>query len=178
MRTRLARNLAASLFFILHFSFFISLTACSGGYSFTGASIPPGAKTISIATFPNYAATVNPQLSQKLTDELMQMFSSQTPLDVMSTEGGDLQLEGEITGYDITPMSISDDAIAAETRLTITINVRYSNKANSDKDFERSFSAFQNFSNTQTLTQVQEQLCQTIVDEIVETIFNQTVADW
>ncbi|MBR6804894.1 MAG: LptE family protein, partial [Paludibacteraceae bacterium] len=110
-------------------------------------------------------------------ESLRDIYAKQTRLTQV-TNNGDIELEGEITGYDITPMSISDDAIAAETRLTITINVRYSNKANSDKDFERSFSAFQNFSNTQTLTQVQEQLCQTIVDEIVETIFNQTVADW
>ena len=75
------------------------LAGCTGGYSFTGASIPPGAKTISVATFPNYASTVNPQLSQKLTDELMQMFSSQTPLSV-TTSDGDLQVSGQITGYD------------------------------------------------------------------------------
>ena len=65
-----------------------ALIGCAGGYSFTGASIPPGAKTLSVATFPNNASTVNPQLSQKLTDELMQMFSSQTPLTVMNGEEG------------------------------------------------------------------------------------------
>ena len=73
------------------------LQSCTGGYSFTGASIPPDAKTISVATFPNYAATVNPQLSQQLTDALIQMFSSQTTLNV-TDDDGDLQLSGQITG--------------------------------------------------------------------------------
>ena len=81
---------------IISLLFSVLLTACTGGYSFTGASIPPEAKTISVATFPNYAATVNPQLSQKLTDDLIQMFSSQTSLDIASDEG-DLQLSGEAT---------------------------------------------------------------------------------
>jgi hypothetical protein len=97
---------------------------------------------------------------------------------VQVRSGGDLELEGEITGYVLTPMSIAGDGIASETRLTITVNVRFFNRVNPNKDFERSFSAYQSFSNTQTLVQVQDELCQTIVDELVETIFNQTVADW
>ena len=94
---------------------------CSGGYSFTGASIPPGAKTLSVATFPNNASTVNPQLSQKLTDELMQMFSSQTPLSVMNGGEGDLHVEGEITGYDTRASSLSSNDEVSMNRLTVTV---------------------------------------------------------
>ena len=165
-KTRTRYSLIAAIATIL------LVTGCTVSYKFNGASID-----YTIRSFTNNAPLVYPALAPMFNESLRDIYAKQTRLTQV-TNNGDIELEGEITGYDITPMSISDDAIAAETRLTITINVRYSNKANSDKDFERSFSAFQNFSNTQTLTQVQEQLCQTIVDEIVETIFNQTVADW
>jgi hypothetical protein len=171
-KTRTRYSLIAAIATIL------LVTGCTVSYKFNGASIDYNkTKTITIRSFTNNAPLVYPALAPMFNESLRDIYAKQTRLTQV-TNNGDIELEGEITGYDITPMSISDDAIAAETRLTITINVRYSNKANSDKDFERSFSAFQNFSNTQTLTQVQEQLCQTIVDEIVETIFNQTVADW
>ena len=98
------------------------LCGCSGGYSFTGASIPPGAKTISVKTFPNYAPTVNPQLSQKLSDDLRNMFSSQTSLNIANSDG-DLQIEGEITGYSTRASSLSSNDEVAMNRLTITIQV-------------------------------------------------------
>ncbi|MBO7338397.1 MAG: LptE family protein [Paludibacteraceae bacterium] len=154
------------------------ITGCTVSYKFNGASIDYSkTKTITIRSFTNNAPLVYPALAPMFNESLRDVYAKQTRLTQVSNNG-DIELEGEITGYDITPMSIGDDAIASETRLTITINVRYTNKADSSKDFERNFSAFQNYSNTQTLTQVQEELCQTIVDEIVETIFNQTVADW
>lgn len=110
-------------------------------------------------------------------ETLRDLYSRQTRLTLVN-DNGDLTVEGEITDYAIAPMSVGSDGISTETRLTVTVNVRFTNKANPEKDFERKFSAYQNFSNTQTLNQVQEELCQTIVNEITETIFNQTVADW
>lgn len=153
-------------------------STCSVSYQFNGASIDyTKTRTLSITSFTNQAPLVYPQLAPMFNESLRDIYARQTRL-AQIPNGGDLSLDGEITGYDITPMSVGSDGISTETRLTITINVRYTNKANPDKDFERKFSAYQNFANTQTLAQVQEQLCQTIVDEIVETIFNQTVADW
>ena len=169
---------AASLFFILHFSFLVSLTACSGGYSFTGASIPPGAKTISIATFPNYAATVNPQLSQKLTDELMQMFSSQTPLNVMTTDDGDLQLEGEITGYDTRAAALSSADEVSMNRLTITIKVRFTNTVDPDASFEQSFSRYRDYAASRDFSSVESSLVSEIVTELCEDVFNKSVVNW
>ena len=154
------------------------LTACTGGYSFTGASIPPGAKTISVATFPNYAATVNPQLSQKLTDELMQMFSSQTPLDVMSPEGGDLHLEGEITGYDTRAAAISSSDQVSMNRLTITIKVRFTNNVDPDANFEQSFSRYRDFAASLDLSSVESSLVSEIVTELCEDVFNKAVVNW
>lgn len=178
MKNRLARIFAASLFFILHFSFLVSLTACSGGYSFTGASIPPGAKTISIATFPNYAATVNPQLSQKLTDELMQMFSSQTPLNVMTTDDGDLQLEGEITGYDTRAAALSSADEVSMNRLTITIKVRFTNTVDPDASFEQSFSRYRDYAASRDFSSVESSLVSEIVTELCEDVFNKSVVNW
>ena len=146
----------------LSLALFLLLSACSGGYSFTGASIPPGAKTISVATFPNYAPTVNPQLSQKLTDELMQMFSGQTPLDVTNTVGtGDLQLEGEITAYD-----------------TITIKVRFTNTLDPDAGFEQSFSRYRDYAASRDFSAVENTLVGEIVTELCEDVFNKSVVNW
>ncbi len=154
------------------------VASCTVSYRFNGASIDYSQiKTLTISNFNNLAPLVNPSLAPLLNESLRDAYSKQTRL-VQVRSGGDLELEGEITGYVLTPMSIAGDGIASETRLTITVNVRFSNRVNSNKDFERSFSAYQSFSNTQTLVQVQDELCQTIVDELVETIFNQTVADW
>lgn len=156
----------------------IVASACTVSYKFNGASIDyTKTRTISIRSFPNQATLVYPQLAPMFNETLRDLYSRQTRLRQV-TDNGDLMIEGEITDYSITPMSVGEDGISKETRLSITVNVRFANKANPEKDFERKFSAFQNFSNAQTLNQVQEELCQTIVNEITETIFNQTVADW
>ncbi|MBR4505544.1 MAG: LptE family protein [Bacteroidales bacterium] len=153
------------------------LAGCTGGYSFTGASIPPGAKTISVATFPNYAATVNPQLSQKLTDELMQMFSSQTPLSVTTGEG-DLQVSGEITGYDTRASALSSSDEVSMNRLTVTIKVRFTNNIDHEADFEQSFSRYRDYAASQDFSSVESSLVGEIVTELCEDIFNKAVVNW
>lgn len=153
------------------------LAACTGGYSFTGASIPPGAKTIAISTFPNYASTVNPQLSQKLTDELIQMFSSQTPLNVTSGEG-DLQISGEITGYDTRASALSSSDEVSMNRLTITIKVKFVNTLDPEADFEQSFSRYRDYSASQDFSSVESGLMSEIVTELCEDIFNKSVVNW
>ena len=153
------------------------LTACTGGYSFTGASIPPGAKTIAISTFPNYASTVNPQLSQKLTDELIQMFSSQTPLNVTTGEG-DLQLSGEITGYDTRASALSSSDEVSMNRLTITIKVKFVNTLDPEADFEQQFSRYRDYSASQDFSAVESGLMSEIVTELCEDIFNKSVVNW
>ena len=152
-------------------------TACTGGYSFTGASIPPGAKTISVATFPNFASTVNPQLSQKLTDELMRMFSSQTPLDV-TTADGDLQVSGEITGYDTRAAALSSDDQVSMNRLTITIKVRFTNALDPEADFEQQFSRYRDYAASLDFSSVENSLMEEIVAELCEDVFNKAVVNW
>lgn len=155
----------------------LMLAACTGGYSFTGASIPPGAKTISVATFPNYASTVNPQLSQKLTDELMQMFASQTSLDVTNSDG-DLQVSGEIVNYETRASALSASDEVSMNRLTITVKVKFVNTKDPEADFEQQFSRYRDYAATLDFSAVESNLMNEIVTELCEDIFNKAVVNW
>jgi len=150
---------------------------CTGGYSFTGASIPLGAKTVSIKQFPNYASTVNPMLSQKLYDELMMKFSSQTPLNVKEEEG-DLQLSGEITDYSTRTSSISSTDNAATNRLTITLRVRFLNRMDPKADFDQTFTRYKDYSAERDFSSVESGLVEEIVKELCDDIFNKAVVNW
>lgn len=154
------------------------LASCTGGYTFTGASIPPGAKTISVATFPNFASNVNPQLSQKLTDELTQMFSSQTQLSVLNDGEGDLQLSGQITGYETRASALSSSDEVSMNRLTITIKVKFVNTLDPDADFEQQFSRYRDYAASLDFSSVENSLMSEIVSELCEDIFNKAVVNW
>ena len=123
------------------------------------------------------ASYVYAPIAQKFTEELKDKFTRQTKLKILR-EGGDLDLEGEITGYNFTSMAVKEDAYASQTRFTITVRVRFTNNTNPDDDFEQTFSAYQEFSNTNTIDQVQDDLSVLILKEIVDHIFNETVAKW
>ena len=176
MKTRETFSRKAALALILALGTFL-LQGCTGGYSFTGASIPPGAKTISVTTFPNYASTVNPQLSQKLSDDLRQMFASQTSLTVTSEEG-DLQVSGEITGYETRASALSSSDEVSMNRLTITIKVRFVNTVDPEADFEQSFSRYRDYAASQDFSSVESGLVNEIVAELCEDIFNKSVVNW
>lgn len=158
------------------FSVIILLSGC-GIYSFTGASIPPGAKTVSIKYFPNNADLVEPTLSQTFTDALRDKFASQTNLDVIS-ENGDLQFEGAITNYEVTPVAITGDQTAALNRLTIAVKVKYTNTLDEAADFESSFSRYEDYPSEKDLTEVQQGLIDEINEMLVEDIFNKAVVNW
>ena len=156
----------------------VLVTACSISYKFNGASIDyTKMKTITIKDFPNQAALVYPPLSQEFTEALKDIYTRQTRLQLVNNNG-DLELEGEIVGYDLTPMAVKEDAYASQTKLTITVRVRYSNRVTPEKDFEQSFSAYREFDATQMLQDVQQGLSKEISDELVDQIYNATVADW
>ena len=154
------------------------LQGCAISYKFNGASIDyQTTKSIAIADFPNQAALVYPPLSNDLTEALRDIYSRQTRLEV-TRKGGDLELEGEITGYQLTAMAISADSYAAETKLTITVRVRFTNNNAPEDDFEKTYSAYQTFDSNKLLTDVQDELCAVMVQEIAESIYNDTVARW
>lgn len=153
-------------------------TACSISYKFNGASIDyTKVKTIMISDFTNQASYVNPTLAPEFTEELKDIYIRQTRLEQVKSNG-DLALEGEVTGYDFTPMAVKEDALASQTRLTITVRVRYMNNTNPDEDFEQSFSAYREFDSNLMLQQVESSLCAEIIEEIVDQVYNATVANW
>ena len=153
-------------------------TACSISYKFNGASIDyTKVKTIMISDFTNQASYVNPTLAPEFTEELKDIYIRQTRLEQV-TSNGDLALEGEVTGYDFTPMAVKEDALASQTRLTITVRVRYMNNTNPDEDFEQSVSAYREFDSNLMLQQVESSLCAEIIEEIVDQVYNATVANW
>ena len=153
-------------------------TACSISFKFNGASIDyTKVKTIMISDFTNQASYVNPTLAPEFTEELKDIYIRQTRLEQV-TSNGDLALEGEVTGYDFTPMAVKEDALASQTRLTITVRVRYMNNTNPDEDFEQSFSAYREFDSNLMLQQVESSLCAEIIEEIVDQVYNATVANW
>lgn len=158
----------------------ISLVSCgfSGGYGLSGSSILPEWKTIYIPTFPNNAPLQNPALSQDFTLSLQDVFRNRTKLDLTNNEEADIILEGEITGYDVVPMSVQANDIAAENRLTITVKVRYINQKDETKSFDRTFTAYENFPGTQTLADVESSIVPTITDLIRDQIFAAVAMDW
>ena len=156
----------------------IIMAGCTISYKFNGASIDyTKVKTISIKDFPNQAPLVYPPLSQQFTEGVKDIYVRQTRLSLIR-DNGDLQLEGEITGYDLTPMAVKEDAYSSKTKLTITVKVRYTNRTNADEDFEQSFSAYREFDSNVMLQDVQDQLCSEIIEELADQIYNSTVANW
>jgi len=153
------------------------LTSCKGGYSFTGASIPADAKTISIAQFPNYAPTVNPQLSQKLTDDLRNLFSGQTSLTVVNGDA-DMEITGEITGYATRAAALSSNDEVSMNRLTITVKVKFVNKKDPNADFEQTFSRYRDYNAQLNFSSVENSLMSEIVSELCDDIFNKSVVNW
>ncbi len=146
-------------------------------YSFTGASIPAEAKTVSVATFENKASLVEPTLAQLLTDALRDKFVSQTTLDLVDQEG-DLQLEGDITAYRISPIAIQGDQTAAMNRLSITIRVKFTNLYDDTKDYEQSFTRYADYSSEEDLASELTGLLDDINEALVEDVFNKAVVNW
>lgn len=154
-----------------------ALGGCTVKYSFSGASIPLDAKTVSVPYFPNNAPMVAPSLSSTLTDALQDKFARQTKLQLVPT-GGDLAFEGEITNYTSTPAAITAAETAAMNRLTITVKVKFTNIYEPQNNYNKSFSAFAEYDATSLLQDVQDSLITEICEQLVQDIFNAAVANW
>lgn len=148
-----------------------------GIYSFSGASIPPEAKTVSVQYFPNQAPLINPTLSNDFTTALRDAMMNQTSLDMVES-GGDLAFEGEIVDYRTTPVAITAGQTAALNRLTIVVNVRFINTFDESKNFETKFSHYEDYPSDQELNSVQESLTGTIIEALVEDVFNKALVNW
>ncbi|NLE33535.1 MAG: LptE family protein [Bacteroidales bacterium] len=146
-------------------------------YSFTGASIPVEAKTISVETFQNRASMVVPGLNQTVTDALIDMCRAQTNLDIATT-GGDLSFEGEITDYKTQPLTVSGDEQAAMNRFSISVRVVYTNSFDSELSFDQTFSRYQDYNSTLLFEDVAPSLTDEIIKMLTEDIFNRAFVNW
>lgn len=160
-------------------SLILVFQACSISYKFNGAALDYDVyKTISISQFPIRAALVYPPLQQTFENQITDMITRQTRLRVVDSNNTDLRLEGEITGYSLSPQAVNEDAYASRTRLTISVRVKYIDNRNEAQNVDQTFSAYRDFSSTELLTDVQDELCTQISKELADLIFNATIGNW
>ncbi len=170
----LKRKLFSGLIVLIAFT--VMMESC-GVYSFTGASITPRVKTVSIQYFPNRASVAQPSLSQVFTDKLKEKFVSQTSL-IQVNQSGDLRFEGYISDYTVQPTAIQSTDVAALNRLTITVHVKFENMKDEKQNFETSFSRYADFDSRKDLTSVESSLMNDISSQLVDDIFNKSVVNW
>lgn len=164
------------ILFTIHCSLF--LASCSVSYKFNGASIDyTKTKTIQIADFPIRSSYVWGPMGPIFNNQLKDQFASHTRLQQVK-RNGDLKIEGEITRYEQRNKSVSAEGYSAQTELSITVNVRFTNNVNHNEDFEQQFTAQSSYPTTQSLNSVQEELVTQMVKDICDQIFNATVANW
>lgn len=160
------------------------ITALAGGsscrisYKLNGAALDYNVyKTVSVSNFPIRAALVYPPLQTIFENELLDYIDRNTRLQTVDGSA-DLTLEGEITGYALSPQAVTEDAYASKTRLTITVKLRYTDSKNENNDLDQTFSAYRDFDSSVMLNDVQDELCQQISEELVQLIFNSTLGNW
>ena len=175
LRKRLFRNWLLLFLASIVFVPIVLIEGCS--YSFTGASISPSVKSISVSYLPNNSILVQPTLSRKLTETIRDKFTSQSNLNLVSSNG-DLNIAGEITGYTTEPVAISGEQQSQLQRLKITVNIRFTNKLDPKQDFETSFSRYQDYDSRKRLSEVEESLIDLINDELAQDVFNKAVVNW
>lgn len=151
--------------------------SCTASYSFTGASISPEVKTVSIDFFPVYATLAPPNSGQLFTEALKDIFLSQTNL-VLVKSNGDLEFEGAIVGYNSAPVAIQGNEAAALTRVTMNVKVKFTNNIDSSQDFEQTFSRFEDFETAFDLSSVEGDILNSINDQLTQDIFNKSVTNW
>lgn len=158
------------------FALSLSLSGCIS-YSFTGASIPPEMKTVTVNYFVNQAPLFQSTLSQTFTEKLKDRILSQSSL-VLANTNGDAVFEGEITNYQVNPTAIQGNETAARNRLTITVHVKFTYNKDPKLNFEYSFTQFEDFNSTESFAAKEDELITAIVDKLTEDIFNKAFANW
>lgn len=163
---------------ILLLTFIAIATSACGIYSFSGTSIQPDVQSITINYFEYKALKVNPSLSNDLTEAVRTQFRKMTKLEQVEMDG-DMEITGEVVGYDVSATAITADEMAAQNRLTVTVKVDFTDRKHPEEDFTgKTFSAYADYDSTNSLDAVESSLCTEIIDKIVEDLFNATVAQW
>ena len=154
------------------------VSSCKISYKLNGSAINYDLyKTINISEFPIRAALVYPPLQQEFQNQLKDAITRQTRLNIVDGNA-DAEISGEITGYSLSPQSVGEDAYATETRLTITVHIKYTDNINPSDNVDQNFSAYRQFSSSLLLIDVQDDLCREISEELVDLIFNATLGNW
>lgn len=153
-------------------------SGCKMTVSLSGGNVDPRAKTVSIATFPNNSTLINPTLSQEFTNALKDMIQGQTPLTIVNGGRADYSIEGEIINYTVSPVAIQGDDRAAMNRLTITVNVRFTDGFDENKNFEQTFSRYADYSSTANFSAVEGSLVTSINEALTDDIFNKAFVNW
>jgi hypothetical protein len=166
---------------ILFILILATTSGCKISYTMSGASISPDVKTVYIDYFRNRARVINPTLSQTFTESMKDKFVNETGL-TLNSDNGDLEFSGEITGYDIRPLAIqkTDTGMdyAAMNRLTITVKVIFVNNKDHDQDFNTVFSAYYDYNSSKTINEVEVEAVEVINTQLIDDIFNKSVANW
>ncbi len=169
---------APRLKFMLAVVLVLMLASCTVSYKFNGASIDYSkTKTIEIADFPIRSSYVWAPMGSIFNNELKDIFANHTRL-IQVRRNGDMKIEGEITQYSQRNKAVTSEGTSAQAELSMTVNVRFTNNANHNEDFERQFTATASFETSQSFTSVQEDLVNQMVEDLVDQIFNATVANW
>jgi hypothetical protein len=164
-------------FCLLTSAFLLLFSSCKVNYSFSGASVSPDVKTVSIQYFKNNTSLGKPTLSQTLTEALKDIFTSQTNLGIVARDG-DLNFEGEIISYMTAPVALQSNDLSALNRLTITVNVRFTNVKDEKQKFEATFTRFADFSSSQPIANIEDDLVRQINEQLVQDIFNRAMINW
>ena len=173
MKTRYIFAIIPALILLL-----IMSTSCRISYKLNGSAINYDIyKTIDIGEFPIRAALVYPPLQSEFQNQLMDAVARQTRLQEIDGNA-DCELTGEITGYTLSPQAVGENAYATETRLTISVHVKYTDNINPANNIDQTFSAYRQFSPDHLLIDVQDDLCREISEELVDLIFNATLGNW
>ena len=162
------------LFIVLNI---IILYGC-GVYSFSGSSVPKDAKSVYIITFTNSAMLTSPEFSQMMTNSLINRFLNETKLSIKEDLSADLIFEGEILNYTIQPISINSNENATQNRLKITIKITYTNNLVDSESFEKEFTNYTDFNSELDFLSVEESLNELIIEDLIESIFNDTFSNW
>lgn len=153
------------------------MTAIGCTLKFSGASLTPEMKTVSVQYFPNNAALVQPTISQALTEALKERLIGETSLTLVE-QNGDLIFEGAITNYAVTPVAIQQNETAAMNRLTVSIHIKFTNNIDEKLSFESNFMRYEDYLSTSDLASVEDELIKSINEQLVEDIFNKSVVNW
>lgn len=166
-----------NIYVVILFFSLVFFQSCKMQMTLTGASISPDVKTFAVQNFPNNASFVNPIISQKFTDALKNKINSQTKLQLVNNDA-DVNFEGFISDYRVDYTAVQGNDIAAKNRITLSMNVTFTNNKDAKQNFTSNFSNFVDYGSEKNLTDVENELLDDIINKLTDDIFNRAFVNW